>query len=722
MSHFKKAFCGFALVSVSQVAVAAAYDAKAQEDPAENAAETIIVTARKVPEALIDAPLSVSVLSAADLDRQRQRSLADIAAQIPNVTFNGGIGGQLQGQVAIRGIATLARNIGVEPGLGITVDGVQIGRPESFNQELLDIAKVEVLRGPQGTVFGKNTIAGVISLTGTAPTETLSGHALAEGGSYGLVRVQGAISGPLAPNLLARVAVGYVSRDGFSKNVGAGRDADAMDMLSWRGTLAYAPAEDFAITLRTDGLRDRGTPGFFSTTDIAGGFLPSLPPRRIDNNRPNALSRNVAGVSLTAEKTFGAWTLTSITAYRHMDYDAAVDDDQRQIDLLAADDFADKTRLWSQELRLNGKLGDNVDLLVGAYFLDQDTSTDRILTLGADIGIPGYPSLTTRGDVKVRSYAGFGNVDWRLGEDVTLSAGLRYTYERKSAAFVQDDATGIFAFLGLPTISFAARRSDEDVSPTLSATWRLSEGVRAYARVARGFKSGAYNVDLASSTSGLAAGPERATTYEAGLKLQPFGNRLYLALAGFHTDYSDLQVSQLTGSGTTLSNAAKASIDGFELEVRARPIDGLRIEGSAGYADARFDRFTNCPAPLSEGGGAVDCSGNRLVGSPEFTARGAVEYELPVAFGSIAARVEADHRSSIYFDPTNSDRFRGRARTLLNARLTARSDGWTISGWIENLTGETYEIYRDDRTAIGVLRTTAYGPPRTYGLSVGKDF
>lgn len=715
---FKTTLYGCALASVSSVAIAAAPDASAVDNPG----DTIIVTARKVPERLLDAPLSVSVLSAADLDRQRERSLADIAAQIPNVTFNGGIGGQLQGQIAIRGIATLARNIGVEPGLGITVDGVQIGRPESFNQELLDIATVEVLRGPQGTVFGKNTIAGVINLTSAAPTETLSGHALVEGGNYGLIRVQGAISGPIAPDLLGRVAVGYVSRDGFTRNIGSGRDADAADMLSWRGTLAYAPTDDLSITLRTDGLRDRGVPGFFSTTDIAGGFITPLPPRRIDNNRPNALSRNVAGVSLTGIKTFGAWTVTSITAYRHMRYRAAVDDDQRQIDFLAADNFADETDLWSQELRLNGKLGDSVDLLVGAYFLDQDTSTDRILTLGPDIGIPGFPSLTTRGGVNVRSYAGYGNLDWRLGTRLTLSAGLRYTYERKSASFVQDDATGIFAFLGLPTIRFADRRTDDDVSPTLSATYLLADGVRAYARVARGFKSGAYNVDLAQSVSGLSAGPERATTYEAGLKLQPFGNSLYLALAGFHTDYSDLQVSQLTGSGTTLSNAAKASIDGFELEVRVRPVAGLRLEGSAGYADARFDRFRNCPAPLSEGGGASDCSGNRLVGSPEFTAQGAVEYEVPVAFGTVAARFEADHRSSIYFDPTNSDRFRGRARTLLNARLTARSDGWTVSGWIENLTNETYEIYRDDRSAIGVLRTTAYGPPRTYGLSVGKSF
>ncbi|MCE7797105.1 TonB-dependent receptor [Sphingobium sufflavum] len=686
--------------------------------------DAIIVTARKVPESALDVPASLSILTARGLEDERITSFADVTGSVPNVAFSGGIGGQLQGQIAIRGIATLVRNIGVESGVGVYVDGVYVGRPEAYNQELLDIAQVEVLRGPQGTIFGKNTIAGVLTLSSAAPTRDLTGSARVEAGNFGLVRTQATLSGPLAGDALTgRIALGYASRDGFYRHVSGGRDADGLDLFSWRGALAFAPSDRLTVTLRTDGLRDRGTPGFFSATDIGLPGAPgALPPRQIDNNRPNALRRDIAGVSLTAVATLGEMVLTSISAYRQSRYAASLDDDQRQADLLTADLFGDRSELWSQELRLNGKAGDRLNWLAGVYLLDQITHTDRTLAIGMGLGIPGAPQLTTRGRVATRSYAAFGSVDWRLAERLTLSAGLRYTYERKSARFVQDDETGIFAMLDLPDIAFAGRSVDHDVSPTVSLTYAAAPGVRLYGRVARGFKSAAFNVDLAASANGLTAGPEHATTYEGGVKADLLDRRLTLALTRFHTDYADLQVAQITGAGTALSNAGRASIDGFEVEVTARPLDGVRLEGAAGYADAKYDRFAQCAVPLSEGGGASDCAGKALTGAPRFTAHGAAEYAHRTGFGSVTGRVEANHQSSVYFDPTNSERFRGRARTLLNARLSARWTGWTAAVWVENLTDQSYETYRDDRTAMGVLRTTAYGPPRTYGVTVTRQF
>ena len=686
--------------------------------------EAIVVTARKQPESLIDVPASVSVLTAGGLESARLVTFADVTGVIPNVALSGGIGGQLQGQVAIRGITTLVRNIGVESGIGIYVDGVYIGRPEAYNQELLDVAQVEVLRGPQGTIFGKNTVAGVFNITSGSPTSDLSGNARLEGGNFGLVRAQATLSGPLSGDAMTgRLSLGYARRDGFYPHVSGGRDADSTDLFSWRGALALKPSEAVSLTLRTDGLRDRSTPGFFSATDIGVPGAPSsLPPRSIDNNRPNMLRRDIAGFSLTTVAELGGTTLTSISAYRRSRYAASVDDDQRQVDLLATDDFGDRSELWSQELRLSGKAGDSLSYLAGLYFLDQTTRTDRALAIGMGLGIPGAPRLTTRGRVATRSYAAFGTIDWRLAERLTLSAGIRYTYERKAVRFVQDDETGIFTFLGLPDISFAAKSDDQDVSPTLSLSYAASPGVRLYGRVARGFKSAAFNVDLAASATGLVAGPEHATTYEAGVKADFAGKRFNVALTGFHTDYDDLQVAQITGGGTVLGNAGAASVDGFEVELTARPVDGLSLEGSAGYADAKYDRFDNCAAPQSEGGGARNCAGKQLTGAPRFTAHGAVEYLQPTAFGSVTGRVEANHQSSVYFEPTNSDRFRGRARSLLNARLSLRLPAWTASLWVENLTDETYETYRDDRTALGVLRTTAYGPPRTYGATVSTQF
>lgn len=686
--------------------------------------ENIVVTARKVREPLLGVPASVSVVTGSTMEAARIRAFSDLAAVLPNVAFSGGIGGQLQGQVAIRGIATLARNIGVESGVGVFVDGVYIGRPETFNQELLDVDQVEVLRGPQGTLFGKNTIAGVFNITSAAPTDSFSGFGRVEVGSHGLIRTQGAISGPLmGDRLIGRVAIGYASRDGFSQHVSGGRDADALDLFSWRGALAFHPSDGLAFTLRTDGLRDRGAPGFFSATDVA---VPASPApagiREVDSNRPNRLRRDVAGVSLTVVASIGEAEITSITAYRESRYAASIDDDQRQSDLLAADDFGDRSELWSQEIRVSGKVSEPLSYLAGVYALDQRTVTDRALAIGAGLGVPGEPRLTTRGRVSTRSYAAFGNLDWRVAPGLNVSAGIRYTHERKTAQFVQDDETGIFTFLGLPDLAFSGRSRDDDVSPTLSISYAPSGTTRLYARAARGFKSSAFNVDLAASPVGLQAGPERATTYEAGLKADLLGRRLYVALTGFHTAYEDLQVAQITGAGTLLTNAGSAKIDGFEAEIAYRPIVGVRIEGAAGYAKGRYKRFASCAVPLSEGGGAADCAGKRLVGAPEFTSRLALEYGRSLSFGAVTARVEANHQSSVYFDPTNSERFRGRGRTLLNGRLSAQRGKVRASIWIENITNETYETYRDDRSAVGVLRTTAYGAPRTYGLTVSGAF
>ncbi len=694
-------------------------------------ATDIVVTARKTPEKLLDAPMSVSARSAADLAAPRLRDFADLAGDFANVSMSGGIAGGLQGQIAIRGIATLVRNIGLESGVGIYVDDVFIGRPDSYNMDLLDIDRAELLRGPQGTVYGKNTIAGVVNIVSKAPGDKPSASARMDIGNYGLIRTQAALSGPLADGLKGSVAVGYVSRDGYDKNLSGGPNADNADTLSWRGALAYQASDHFSLTLRTDGLRDRSIPGFYSATEIGQyqiglpGFvlIPQLPAHQINNNRPNSLSRDDAGASLTADLALGGSTLKSITAYRFSHYRASLDDDQQQIDLLSSDLFGDRTKVWSEELRLNGHLFDRATYVAGLYFFDQRASTDRMLAIGNDLNamITGNPALTTIGAVSTRSYAAFGNVDWPLADALMLSAGARYTVERKDAHFTQDDQTGVFTMFGLPTITFAGHSTNRDLSPTVSLRYAIAPHANVYARVARGFKSAAYNVDLAPSIAGLAAGPEHATTYEAGIKASISPAQATLLLSGFHTSYTDLQVAQITGSGTVLGNAGRASINGFEAEVSLIPLKHLKLRGSLGYADARYDRFDNCAVPLSEGGGATNCVGKRLTGAPEFTAQASIEYGIALPVGRLSANLTANHQSSVFFEPTNSDRFRGRARTVLDTAVTLAQPRWSVAVWAKNLTDQVYETYRDDRSATGVLRTTAYGAPRTFGVCPSSE-
>ena len=703
---------------------AIAQEAAPADQSADEGVEEVVVTARKTKEKLQEVPASISVVSSKDIADAGLNEFKDILAQVPNVAFGGGIASSIQGQIGIRGISTLVRNIGVESSVGFYVDGVYLGRPENYNQELIDVDRVEVLRGPQGTLFGKNTIAGVFNIATKMPGDETLGEVRLQVGNYGLTRVQGYAMGPLVPGVLAgKISGGYVARDGFYKHQSGGKDLDTLDVLSGRLQLVYTPGDNTTVVFSADGLRDRGEPVFFQVADLAGvDSVMETTPFTVNNNRPDSLDRDNWGLSLSIEHDFGGTTLTSISAYRSSSYQASLDDDQEQVDFLSGDRWGDETTFFSQELRLAGSIGEKLTYIVGAYFFDQKITTDRILTIGADFGVPGDPALTTVGEVKSQSYALFGTLDYALTDALSLSVGLRYSSEDKDVWFIQDDRDGIFQFLGLPDVSYTASTSDDDLSPTVSLSWKADENVLLYGRIAKGFKSAAFNVDLVGSTAGLAAGPESATTYEVGVKSDLFDRKLRANLAVFTTNYDDMQVSQLLGGGVTLNNAGKATISGAELELVARITSGFTLQGSVGYLDAEYDEYLNCGIPLSLGGGSTDCSGNKVIGAPDWTTHLAAEYTHPLDFGELAMRIDWSTQSPVYYEATNSDRFKTDSRSVIDARIGLRTERYDVFLWAQNLTDEVYETYTDDRSAVAVLKTIAYGAPRTWGLTLTARF
>lgn len=702
--------------------------AQPQTAPAEEFGrlEEITVTARKTEERLQSVPASVSVMSASDLADSGITAFEDVLAHVPNVSMGGGIAGALQGQLGIRGVSTLVRNIGVESGVGIYIDGVYLGRPESYNQELIDVAQIEILRGPQGTLFGKNTIAGVFNITTIRPEDEPAGAVKVEVGNYDLMRTQAYVTAPIVEGVLSgKLAGAYVLRDGVYRHLSGGDAGGEIDVASYRGALYYTPTAASEVILAVDGLQDRGSPAFFQVTDLAGVESPmETTPWRLNNNRPNSLQRDNHGASLTATVDVASGTLTSISALRRSEYEASLDDDQEQVDYLAVDEWGDVTRFFTQELRFNRRIGERFDYVAGLYYFDQKVTTDRVLALGADLGIPGEPALGTRGTVETSTYAAYGSLNYRFTPSTTLSLGLRYTREEKDADFVQDDTTGIFALLNLPSLTYRGSASDDDFSPTVSLSHQFTSDVMIYGRYARGFKSAAFNVDLVPSTSGLSAGPEYATTYELGMKSDLFDRRLRANFAVFETHYEDMQVSQLLGSGVTLNNAGEATIRGYEVELAGYVAQGLKLEGSLGYLDPTYDRYENCSIPAALGGGSIDCSGNRIIGAAKYTYQLAVQYDQPLAGGDFLARVDFSSQSPVHFEATNSQRFASDWRSVLNARVGLSSLGgrWDFFVWGRNLTDETYVTYRDDRSAIGVLQTTAYGEPRTYGVTLSVSF
>lgn len=725
ISRWKWALLAPLTVELLSAGAAWAQTGEGREVGADQALADITVTARKVPETLLAAPLSVTNISGDAILAAGLQTITDLTRTAPNVDISGGIAGQLQGQISIRGISTLVRNIGLETGVGIYVDDVYVGRPENFVQHLLDVDRVEIVRGPQGTEYGKNTIAGVINVRTRQPDANPGASLRVDAGNYDYWRSEAVMGTRLTDQLSVRGAIAYTRQDGFYKHVSGGKDAGSTNLLTWRLSAKYAPTDQLSFLVRWDGLRDRGTPAFFQADVLAGypADFPSRQPHRINNNRPDRLSRDSQGISLTSKWQSDEVTVTSITAYRDSSYDASLDDDQEQVDFVSVDDFSDTSHFFSQELRLAGKAG-RLRYLVGAYYFDQKVGTDRALGLGADLlaplGITISPVLTTRGSVKTQSGALFGRLDYQLTDRLSLSGGIRYTTEKKRAHFVQNDVTGIFGALGLPNLVFKGWSNDDDWSPSASISYAIAEDANLYARFSRGFKSAAYNVDIASSGNGLTARPEKATSYEVGFKTLTLDKRLRLSVAAFHTDYDELQVSQVLGTGIALTNAGQARIEGVEGEFSFALTPRLLLEGNAAVLDAHYKRFGSCGVPGSGGRLSTNCAGNDLVLAPHVTAYGAIQYEVPVAFGTIFARGDMDYRSTVYFEPTNSDAFKSDPRTLLSLRVGVRHGPWSIVAWVDNLIDETYKTYADDRSGIGVLRTAAYGPPRTCGISLSS--
>ncbi len=693
--------------------------ARAQSaDPAE-----IVVTGRRRAERLLDAPASATVRTGEELNAAGVVSVSSLMPRVPNVSLAGGIGGTLQGLSSIRGVSSLVRVVGVESGVGVYVDGVFMGRPDTFDQDLIGVERVEVLRGPHGTFFGRNAVAGVVNIVTYEPGERVRGEARADFGAYDLVRLQTYAAGPLTDHVAGSLAFNGVVRDGVVRHVSGGEDLDAIERGAFRGHLLLAlhPAAD--LTLSVDGVVDRGRPAFFETADA--DFIDDATestPFTTNHNQPNYLDRDVRGASmaLRVRDRGGVWSL--VTAYRDASFAAALDDDKLPVSFVE-DEFADDTRLYSHEIRYASPAARRVRYVAGVSYFRQQVESFRPFAIGEFLtGMPGvsFPiTLTSSADTE--AYDVFANADISVTERLTLSAGARYTNERRESTFVQDDPIANLA----PDIDFSGALRDHFFSPTLSAAYQVTNGPLIYGRYARGFKSAGFNTDFTQSGADLAVEPEIADNFELGLKQEFAQGRGIVTAALFSTDYEDLQVSQIVGNAVALRNAASARIWGLEAE-------GAYSNGqwtgavSLGYLDATYGDFPDCPAPGGAPASTVvaNCDGNRLVLAPRWTSSAMLErrFAAPSLGGDLFARGEMLYQSEIFFEPQNTRRLRGDPRTIINLRAGYRSADWETAVWVQNASDELYISYADDRSAISIPLTRAYGTPRTWGVSLRRTW
>jgi len=683
--------------------------------PAEDTSD-IIVTARHRGENLQNVPLSVTAFGGAELERQGMSTLKDLSASVPGMQFNDR--GTLQTEITIRGVGGDARNPGIDTGVGMYVDGVYIARTSGYNADLSDIEQVEVLRGPQGTLFGKNTIGGVISVTTRKPSDKAEGFVSASYGNYNAIRTQATVSVPLTSNLFAKVTTATWDRDGYLHNIYDGQDYNNEDRRAGRVQLRWLPSDSLEINASADVTRDRTR----NTLDQVGSARGTAAPYFIDDrfviNANDRMSndRDMWGASINADYTFENGTvLSSITGYRKVDISLYSDADMLPIFISHSGPFTDDSEMVSQEIRLVSPSEKRFRYVGGLYYFHNDIRSDRTQYF------PNLPVITSSGEAITQSYAGYLNLEYDLLPRFTINGGVRYTREDKNGTFVQNRP---------PLLNYDfpdLQKRDRNVSWMGSARYEFGSNATAYVTVSRGFKSGGFNLDLAGvanlTAQDLTFRPEQVTNYEFGFKGKAFDNRLRGSFAIFNMEYKDKQVAQFISSPLSpvptvrVTNAGSARIRGFELEWSFKATPAFTLSSSLAYLDAKYTKFD---AAAIVGGLPVSFAGNRVERTPQWTASGTAEYRQPVGHGNVIASATVNYVGQMYLQPDGSRFTYDPGHTLLSARLGYETkNGLSFYLWGKNLTQAPYITFA--RVVVGIDQVV-YGEPRTYGVEARYRF
>ena len=648
----------------------------------DQSSDEIVVTARKVTERLQDVPIAISAVSAEKIAERDNVRVSELAAAVPNVTFSGGP----LATITVRGVSSQSRyNPGFDSGIGVYIDGVVQGKSYTFDSPLYDVERVEFLRGPQGTLFGKNAIGGAISIVTRNPSFTPTGQFELSTGSFNRFEAQGFVSAPLSSTLAVSVGGFRVKRDGYVRNLLDNRRFANDDSYGGRAKFLWKPSDFVKLVLSADYLNEDN---YGYVDEISAGYGGPTGRYESNVNTPTLARRKSKGISLTAdiESGFGA-TLTSITAYRWAENQRTNDSDVGPLSIVVSESASKQTQ-FSQELRLSGKLGDRIKYLIGGYLFRQDTNNFAQSTFGPDSGFAPLRGQVgnTFGEADTEAVAAFASVDWELVDKLTATVGIRYTDEAKRLNYQQKG----FPLIGAPNLPQEFDRiSATDVSPTFTLRYQPSRAIMVYGTASKGFKSGGWNVDNITSPrittfKALRFGDESLWNYELGIKAQFLDNRVTFNADVFRQDYSDIQTPQLTqvlgGGGAVVAivtNAASARLQGVEAELTVRPTGILTLNGVLGYTDAKYTKYTD---------GALNFSGNRLPGAPKWTGNLSATLRVPVSDDwSLGARGEYLYRSSTFGDRENSAARKRPAYASINLSAGIYGKHFDLVGFVNNL-------------------------------------
>lgn len=709
-------------------------EAPAQKPANDDGLSEIVVTATRRATDLQTTPASVTALGGQDLLDRKISSLVDVVAAVPGFQF-----GQSYGAASpsIRGIGSNGFVPGTDPRVAFYQNDVYVARPEAQLAGLFDVEQIEVLRGPQGALYGRNATGGAILLRTRSPSLDTGGYAEITAGNFGLVQTDAVITGPLSSVVAARFAVRTVDRNGYGKNIVTGTDVDDARTRSARLSILIQPSSPFELILRGEYHRERdnnyayhyggpGNPAVVPRGIALGGISP--PPKSYDiANEDDPINRRTFwSIDADASYDAGGATIRSITSYRSIATDNKTQIDGNSLPLANVITH-NRSKTFSQDIQLFGS-SDALDWIVGANYLKENLDARQDLPLNSIlVGGPNVPviGIRTNGDLSMRSIAAFGRLTWKITDKLSIIAGGRYSDERRH---IQDTFGIDFAsplgsnapFVPIPPFPRNAKKSFNAFTPSASINYTAAPGLFLYAAYSKGFKSGGFSAFDASP----AFQPEKIESYEAGIKSEHFDRRFRANISIFHYDYTNLQASFSRGNTTVVENAASAKVDGGELELTALPLPGLELNASVAYLPtAKYTTYiTSEPARLALG--LQDLAGKRLTQAPKYTFNLSGQYRFAVPSGNIIIRGEFFRSGVTYFTPFNRADSSQPAYSMGNAFLTyERADGWKVSAFVRNIGDKAVYAYAVPASALtGFAVASFIKPPRTYGLTVGYSF
>ncbi|MGB3077584.1 MAG: TonB-dependent receptor [Saprospiraceae bacterium] len=744
----------------------------------------IVITSRRRLETAQEVPIPISVVRGDVIEETGSFNVNRVKELIPSVQLyssnprNTGLN--------IRGLGSTygLTNDGIEPGVGFYVDGVFYARPAATTLDFIDVDQIEVLRGPQGTLFGKNTTAGAFNVITRKPAFTPGANFEVSFGNYRYVQAKGSLTGPLTKKIAGRLSFSGTQRDGVLKNIVTGKSVNDINNLGVRGQLMYTPSEKTTITLAADATRQR--PDGYA--QVFAGVAPTLRPayrqfeqiitdleytlpsrnpfdRIIDHDTPSRSGNDLGGVSANIDIKLGPGTLTSTTALRYWKWDPSSDRDFTGLPVLTKSQATSKQHQWSQEIRYAGTFSSHLSGVIGLFTFGQEIKSDPVQieeagsaqwrfsqsstsTLWQTPGLLDGYGIKTTSALKTFSGAVFGQIDWEFIDHLHILPGLRWNYDKKDVDYDRQTYGGLEttdpALLALKKAvysnqAFKVNTDDDNFSGQLTLAFTPNKRLNTFATYSTNFKSVGVNLGGLPTANGAVLidlaviKPEEVRHIEFGVKTIPApGSTLNLTI--YNTEIKNfqtqVQTAELGVNRGYLANAEKVRVRGVELEANFKIKQYLSLNGGLAYTEGKYVSFLNAPVPLEETGGPSafkDISGSDLPGISKWAGTFGTEFLASGKFlgqtGKFFIGFDTYYRSSFSSSPSRSLYLVIDAYALLNARLGFRaSKGASIFLWARNLLDQDY--FEQLLPAAGNAGQYAgvLGDPRTFGVTLRQAF